>query len=162
MAEGFCLFLVLIFVRRIRVGGTEVVLRARPAEDSGPYLFGFGHEGAEVGEEFFEVFEDEFPFDVDVGVGGEGLGFFGAVVGEELFDDGDDLGGGWIWAGCADVAAVAEGFEVGNFAGRVEGGEFGHGFWEGEVESVDEFGLRWALRGRRKLRGRWVIGWAGE
>jgi hypothetical protein len=64
------------------------------------------------------------------------------VSGDELFDDGDDLVWGWIWAGRGDEAAVAEGFEVWDLARGVEGDEFFHRFWEGQVEGVDEFGAR--------------------
>jgi len=61
------------------------------------------------------------------------------VFGEALFDDGDDFEWGRVWAGCGDAAAVAEGFEVWNFAGGVEGGEFFDGFWKWDLEGVDDF-----------------------
>src|SRR4051794_3199562 len=108
MAAGFCVFLGWIFVRSICIGGGEGVLRSRPAGDSGPYLFGsFGKQRAEVGEEFFEVVEVEFPFDEGVGVFGEGLGTFGAVGFDDFFDDGDDFGWRWVGTGGADEAPIA-------------------------------------------------------
>lgn len=63
------------------------------------------------------------------------------MVVEDLLDDRDDLFWCGIFAGRADEAAVAEGFEVRDLAGGVEGGEFFHGFWEGDVPGVDEFGF---------------------
>ena len=90
-------------------------------------------------EEFGEVVAEEFPFDEDVGGVVDALGLFGDVRSESVFDDGDDLFGRWVGAGGGDVAAVAEGFEVRDFAGGVEGGEFGEGFGEGNVEWVEVF-----------------------
>jgi hypothetical protein len=63
-------------------------------------------------------------------------GFVGAEMG---FDDWDDFGRGWVWARDADLAPVAEGFEVRDGAGGIEGVEFLDGFWEWDVKCVDEF-----------------------
>jgi hypothetical protein len=90
---------------------------------------------------------DEFPFDHDVGEVGAAAWFEGDVVVEASFDDRDDLDWRWVWARGVDLAAVAEGFEVGDFAGGVEGGQFGQGFWEGNVPGVDHLGSAdWGLR----------------
>ena len=93
-----------------------------------------------MGEEFGEVVADEFPFDVDVAGLGEAGREFGDVRSEGAFDDWDDLDWRRVFAGGVDLAAVAEGFEEGNFADGVESVEFGEGFGKRESESVDRAG----------------------
>lgn len=94
-------------------------------------------ERAKVFEEVGEVVADQAPFDVDVGVFGEGLGAAREVGVEALLDDGDEFGWCWIWIWEGDEAAIAEGFEVRDFAGGIEGGEVGEVFWEGNLKYVD-------------------------
>ena len=127
-------------VRSTVVGGGERLVRSRRARSDAPYQFGFWQKRAEIGEEFFEVFAGEAPFNCDVGDVGAGAWFSGEVMVEALLDDGDDLFGCWVFAWGVDEAAITEGFEVRNFAGGVEGGEFGEGFGEGEEHGVEDFG----------------------
>ena len=84
---------------------------------------------------------------------------------EAGLDDGNDLGGRWGFAWGVDLAAVAEGFEVRDFAGGVQDVEFGQGFWEGDVPGVDDSIADWGLRtadffgaGRGNIGWVWVLG----
>ena len=67
-----------------------------------------------------------------------------------MIDNWNDFGGRGVFAGGVDLAAVAEGFEVRDFARGVEGVEFGEGFGEGNVPCVDDPGGGFLFyRGRR-------------
>jgi hypothetical protein len=106
----------------------------------------------ELGKELVEVGVDGGPVGEEVAVWEARVGLEVFVGAETGFDDWDDFGRGWVWARDADLAAIAEGFEVRSLAGRIEGGEFVHGFWEGDVPGVDGAaigGCWWLLIGRR-------------
>jgi hypothetical protein len=71
--------------------------------------------GAEFVQEFGEVVVDGFPFAIIAGGWVHGFGEVILVVGEALFDVGDDLGWSWIATGYVNADLVAARFERWHF-----------------------------------------------
>ena len=97
----------------------------------------FDGEGLEVGDELFVFFADEFPFEV---VTAHRAGFAGGIeemVGEDALEVWKNLEGRGVCIWDVNAEEVAARFEVGNLAGGIEGGEFLHGFWKWDFESLD-------------------------